>query len=149
MALWQYTFHALPKESVDKFSTHLISNNIDGFDDIIFWADNAMNKNIFHCINDILPKGKSWCNEIDLYGDQESNCLEVLFERDIVESVSFRIDFTSNYEFVLSQLIQFFILNGFVIVDEGINMLPLNFEVIKSVIEQSSQAKMYSVFSSK
>jgi hypothetical protein len=143
MAIWQYTFHVLLKEKVEEFPKYLIENREEGFDDSIFWEGMALNRDVFYPINALLPKGTSWCANIDLYGHQKSTLLEVLHKGDMVESVSFRIDYTTNYEAILRQLIEFFTINGFVIVDEDINVLPMNFEIIKSVVDNSRQVKTY------
>ncbi len=143
MALWQYTFHVLLKDRVGEFPEYLIENREEGFDDSVFWDNTVIKRSFFDPINEILPKGKSWCEEIDLYGHQESNLFEVFHTiNDIVECVSFRIDFTSDYEAILRSLMEFLLLNGFVIVDENVNVIPFNFEMIKSIIDNSNQFKM-------
>jgi hypothetical protein len=144
MALWQYTFYVLPKESIQKLSPdlHFVTDN-DGFDDAPFWLDQQIDKSFFSAIAKILPKGISWSNNIDLYGDQESNCVEVLSKVNLVVSVSLRIDFTSNYQNILIQLIEFFIFNGLVIIDEELNLLPNNLLTIEEKINTSLQYKKY------
>lgn len=142
MALWQVGFFVLPNESLgpgDKFEL----SDEHSFDDAPFWRSEKVNPNFFDPINRILPRAKSWGDYLILYGNENSNRFEVVFENCIVESVSFRIDFTSNYESVLSELIEFFILNGLIVLDESLNLLPLNFEAIKSGIENSHQVKKY------
>ena len=144
MALWQYMFHVLPKEAVQNTSTDFnFINDEEGFDDAPFWENLQIECSFFENISKILPRGKSWSEMRILYGNQESNCFEVLFENNMVVSVSFRIDFTSKYELILNELIEFFILNGLIILDENLNILPLNIEIIEGVIKNSPQFKKY------
>lgn len=146
MALWQYTFHILSKESFDTLRINFeLAFGEFGFDDEPFWKFAAVHKSYFEEVSLILEKGKSWSNEIDLYGHQEINCLEVLFDgnTNIVSSVSFRIDFRSEYEMVLNPIIEFCILKGLVMLDEDLNIVALNYEVMKSVIENAPQKTMY------
>lgn len=145
MALWQYTFQVLPKESIEVLSPdHYLKKGVSGFDDEPYWKLNPVNKIAFYSIQEILPKTKSWSNEIELYGNQDSNCFEVLFDnKGEVLSASFRIDFRSSYEKILSQIIEFCLLNGLVILDEGLNIVPLNHEQVQSVVRNSPQVKRY------
>lgn len=151
MALWQYTFQVLPKESIEVLSPdHYLKKGVSGFDDEPYWKLNPVNKIVFHSIQEILPKNKSWSNEIELYGNQESNCFEVLFDnRGEVLSASFRIDFRSSYEKILSQIIEFCILNGLVILNEDLSVVPLNAEQVQNIIEDSPQVRRYNELSSK
>jgi hypothetical protein len=146
MALWQYEFHVLPKESFSILSngTQLLLD--DGlFDDEPFWKYKPVNKNYFKGIEKILQEGKSWSKQIDLYGNQRSNCLEILFDAltNNVVSVSFRIDFTSDFEMVLREIIEFCISKELIILDEELQIIPLNYESINCIIENSPQVKKY------
>ncbi len=144
MALWQYTFHLLPKQGVEILNPNLIFNQIDGdFDDEPYWKISTTNKGFFLPIAQILPKGNSWSKNIQIYGSDDSNCLEVFFEGDYVLSVSLRIDFTSNYESLLVEIIEFLLFNSLVILDENLIVLPLNVEGVKGVINNSAQVLKY------
>ncbi|WP_177730474.1 hypothetical protein [Flavobacterium inviolabile] len=78
MALWQYTFQILPKESFEAFfQSFKISLDDNMFDETTYWQIKPFNKSYFERIGNILQKSKSWSEEIDLYGNQESNCFEV------------------------------------------------------------------------
>jgi hypothetical protein len=151
MAVWQYTFQVLPRESVNTFAEDFFFNRKDEvFDDEPYWKKYPLKKNFFSKIDSILKKAKSWSNDINLYGNQESNCFEVLSDsEDYVLSVSFRIDFTSNYESVLSYIIEFCSLKGLIILDEELNVVSLNYEQVQSVIRNSPQLKWYNELSKK
>lgn len=146
MALWQYTFQILPKVSFDAFAKDFENYSDDNlFDDAPYWLFQPFNKSYFERIGNILQKGKSWSKEVDLYGDQESNCFEVFFntKTNDVTSVSFRINFTSNYEMVLNGIIEFCILRGLIILDEKLQVVTLNLESVKNLIENAPQVSKY------
>jgi len=149
MALWQYTFFVLPGNAIrEKGLDFVFANNHEEFDDSEFWIERHEKPSLFDQIAGILPKTNSWSKNINLYGSQESNCLEVMFENDIIVSVSFRIDFRTNYEDVFRAIIEFFINNDLIILDENLSKCPLNFEVINAMIESSPQVKKYKRLSS-
>lgn len=147
MALWQYSFQILTKESFDSLNKKdilLIDDDL-GFDETPFWLYKSINRSFFAELESILPKNKSWSDEIDLYGNLESNCIEIFFEKQkgTVLSASVRIDFTSNYEDVLSQVIEFCIFKGLVMLDENLQITSLNLETIKNKIENAPQVRTY------
>lgn len=151
MAIWQYTFRVLQKESVEILSPDLNFGKCnDVFDDESYWKLNPVKGDFFNAVQKILPRTSSWSNDIDLFGNQESNCFEVLFDKDgYVLSVSFRIDFTSKYENILSHIIEFCGLNGLIILDESLNIVPWDFDHIRGVIRNSLQVSKCKDLSSK
>lgn len=147
MALWQYTFHILPKESVETLlDSHPLSISDDGFDDSVYWEFKPVRRDVFKKIGQILPETRSWCSDIDQYGSLESNCFEVLHENERVLSASFRIDYTTNYEPLLRLLIEFLVLHDMALLDEEFNVLHMNVETIHQVIGHSQQVKTYQRF---
>lgn len=142
MALWQVGFFILPKESIEYLDSFEVSDE-HTFDDTSFWKTKKINPSFFNPIGFFLPQSKSWAKYLTIYGDENSNRFEIVSENNIVESVSFRVDFTSDYESVLNEIIEFCILNGLIILDEGLNLVPLNFELANSSIKNAPQIKKY------
>ena len=145
MALWQYTFHILTRESFDFIGDKTLFSTEDYlFDDEPYWQYKPIDRSFFTEIELILDRGKSWSKNIDLYGIQDSNCFEVGFEQNnIVNSVSFRINFTSDYENILNQIIEFCILKKLIILDEELNVVPLDINTIKEIIKNAPQRRKY------
>lgn len=140
MAIWQYSFLVIPKIV---FNNGGIKSYLDedGFlDDEACWLIQPNKVDFFNSIEKILPRNSSWSNEIILFGNQESNCFEVYKnECNEVVSVSFRIDYTSEYEGILRSIIEFMAMNELVILDEKLELVDNNFVAIRSLIEQSDQ----------
>lgn len=147
MALWQYMFHVIPKESLNMLPNILDDRDEYGVDDSILWKPLLINKDYFNEISRFLPISKSWSSEIILFGDQESNCFEVSFEDEYIVSVDYRIDFRTDYDYLLSELIDFFIFNGLVILNENWEPILLNIEAIKHILKNSIQFKKYNILS--
>lgn len=144
MALWQYTFQLIEKKSFQELSPKKAFTEDNFFDEEPYWIFSHKQKDLFLEIEYILKKNTSWSKSIDLYGEQESNCLEVFFDDlDYITSASFRIDFTSSYEMILRALIGFCISKELVIIDENLNTVVLNYEYINNIIHSSHQRKTY------
>lgn len=142
MALWQITFHFLPREAWRKLPAKA-GTHISEFDDSIYWLNIGMSQASFVSIEALLPKSKSWSANIELWGHQQSNLLEVFFEEGVISSVSFRIDFTTDYEPAVRGLIEFAMLNGLVILDVWLEEMPFSFDSFRSYIETSDQFMLY------
>lgn len=146
MALWQYTFHVLTKESFDFFNSEFMLSELDFiFDDEKYWRFKPVNRSIFEKVELILGKGMSWSNEMDLYGYMESNCFEVVFDlrSNLVKSASFRIDFSSYFEKILFEIIEFCISNDLIILSESLDFIELKLEIVMRTIRNSTQMKKY------
>ena len=61
----------------------------------------------------------------------------------IIESVTFRIDFISEYEAVLRGIISLCEKNGFCIIDDNLNNLKLSFNAIKETINKSQNKEFF------
>jgi len=142
MALWQIDFFILPQDALNNQELFKISEE-HSFDDSQFWQSLKESPSNFDSVGLFLPRSKSWASCLIMFGDETSNRFEIMASNDFVESVSFRIDFTSAYDDVLRQIIEFCILNGFIILDEKLQIVPLNFEAAKRVIEDAPQVRKY------
>ncbi|MEN2436657.1 hypothetical protein AAH994_14670 [Weeksellaceae bacterium A-14] len=144
MALWQYTFHIIECKSIKDLSPDKLFIEDNFFNEEPYWIYSHKQKNLFSDIESILKKNISWSTNIDLYGTQESNCLEVFFDNEnYITSVSFRIDFVNPYENLLRSFIEFCISKDLVMIDENLSIVTLNYEYIDSIIKMSSQKKVY------
>lgn len=141
MAIWQYSFIVIPRDSLSDFKKQ--PNRDKAFDDEIYWLNIPTDPKLFYEIGEILPRVESWSKNLIIYGNDTSNCFEILSENNRVASISFRVDFTSNYEKVLGLVLEFLLLNGFFLLDENYNNLSGNYLEAKGVIESSHQFSLY------
>ncbi len=145
MAIWKYHFNVLPAKYIQAFTEAQLSTlhdeGLHGED--AFWSDSGILRYAFHDIKIILPAHKSWSNNIDQYGNLESNCFEVLYDKSRVESVSFRIDFTSNFDNILTYIVEFCVKHGLTILGDECRRMPDTLDGIKDIIYSSSNATTY------
>lgn len=142
MAIWQYTFYLVPRNAY--LSMPSPKKDCDGLIGIdIYWSSEEISCSFFNNIERILPKTKERNNEQLVFGDFESNVLTLICKNKKVATASFRINYTIDYEEILRELIEFFIFNALVVIDENLNEVPLNFESFKNTIETSPKIKKY------
>ncbi|PZF74819.1 hypothetical protein [Taibaiella soli] len=145
MALWQYDFYVLPRAAFSDKPADFRFDWAEGFDTASYWSNPSYTRSCFADVARILRPGKSWSKNTDLYGDQESNSFEVLFNEEVIEDVSLRIDFRADYSNILEAFIEFFFTNGMVITDCELMQIPLNLTSIRHIIESSSRYRNYGI----
>lgn len=79
MAIWQFSFNIVPN------GRNLENSNEKG---ILSWTDKQIRINT----NLLLSEKKSWCEDIKLFGDEESTCIEFFIENENVKEISCRLD---------------------------------------------------------
>ena len=139
MALWQYQFTIIPNQYILKD----ISNEEFEYE---LWEHANIHKEDFMQVNSFLPKTKSWSEYLDIYGNTDSNCLEVFFDREErVTSVSLRIDFRSDYNKILYQYYLFFKVKRLILywIRKLQPIKTINNESLEVIIKQSVQYKKY------
>lgn len=139
MAIWQYEFHVIPKDSVVTLNPNL-NFKVDSegfFDEEPYWNHAQLKRQSFSEIANFLTPSASWSNQMDLYGNVENTCVQVFFnqEAEIVESMSFRIDVTANYKELLNNFIPFALANRLIVLNENLNMVPLQIEDFEKTIQ--------------
>ncbi|UPT65344.1 MAG: hypothetical protein M0D57_12320 [Sphingobacteriales bacterium JAD_PAG50586_3] len=142
MALWQINFVVSPKSAMadlPKFNGLYISE----YENSEHWEVLALKPDFFEPLNSFLPKTDWYTPSIILFGNEDTNRLEVCIDNNIVDSVSFRIDFRSQYKPILTQLIEFFKANDLIVLDEYLNLMPLDLEAFNIAIQNHKQVKIY------
>ncbi len=133
MAIWQCSFHIIPKLKGSEIKT----SEFGLLDDEELWKEVGVSPLYFEDIALVLKKNKSWSDNIDLYGQHESNRFEVFLESGVVAGVTFRIDFRTDYEKVLKGIIEFCIKKELSVLDSDLKPLTLNFLSLNTKITNS------------
>lgn len=145
MALWQIRFFVVPQRKIADVE---IKYDEDGtFDDSIFWEDLKIKSDFFFAVSQILPQAKSWSSSIILFGDENSHRFEVGLFNGYVNWALFQIDFTKEYDSTLTRFIEFCKETGLILLNDKLNVLPLNVESVKKSIEDSDQIRIYNILS--
>ncbi len=92
MAIWQYKLFILPKEEVISYFENQRTIGEDDFNEIEWWKYRQLTADNFNSLVAQLPQNISWSRDIILFGNTDSNCVELLYENNIAVEVSGRID---------------------------------------------------------
>ena len=143
MAIWQYRFSVIPKDSVssDSFKPQYDEEGL--LEDVVYWLSFHVSAAFFEDFEKILPRSNSWSKDLLLFGSEESNCLEVYSENEQIVSVSLRVDYSSDYEYFIRVVIEFVYLNSLLLLDEDNKVVEANYLSIKEIIENSQQFGKY------
>jgi len=145
MAIWQYTFLILPNKAYTDLSVEGDLGTPKDFDAKTLWMYDRFSPNQFNFLSQLLPINKSWSKSIILFGKEDTNCVEISVEDSFVIDVSLRIDFTTDYTHLLTDIVEFCIIKGFIMVDEQLNVVPLQVLEIVTLIEHSPQRKKFNI----
>ena len=146
MALWQYNFQILPADGAFKLYPGLslpYDENEDMFDEEPYWRSHIVSPELFEPIGKFLKKGKSWSDDILIFGQEDKSCLEIYHSNGVVFSVSFRLQFNQEYSQLLEAMIEFCSKNNMYLIDQELTVLPYDIKLIVELIENSPQLKKY------
>ncbi len=148
MSIRQNSYFIVPKQG-DKYTLfsdlNLKSFLEDNFfeDDLLWDGLDVKIENLDKSLSQKFTKADSWSNELNIYGNLETNCLKIIHENSTVVSITVRIDFTRDYSFFLQDIISFCATNDFVIVDSELNVLPLDYDAIHNNLINSKAYKNF------
>jgi hypothetical protein len=106
MAIWQYKLFAIPEE---EYESYFKNNNfilIEGFDNIEWWKYREYESIDFSSFN-ALSLCESWTKEIIMLGNIDSDCVEVLMDKNKVQEISIRVDLKKDYGGMVNSICKF------------------------------------------
>jgi len=112
-------------------------------DDDKLWKRHKVDTCDFDELQEILPTGKSWRENLHVYGELDSNCIQITSDNESVDYMSARVDFRTEYENILAKIVSFANEKHLLILDEHLNILPNNIAEILEVIEESPQVEKW------
>ena len=147
MSIYQNTYFIVPRRSEYILFEGLnlksfLQDNL--FEDDLFWSKSRVELEYLQLyLKENFGEDTSWSKTLKIYGNHETNSIELVIEGKFVFSISFRVNFITDYSTFLLNLIKFCELNDFLIIDNDLNVLPLDYNVIKDNILNSKAYKNY------
>lgn len=140
MALWQFDFNLIPEEKVTGI-INAFDVNEDSFEELISWEKYTLSESSIKELSQVLNPTKSWSDSIKQFGSIEGTCIKLLFEENILNEVSVRLNLKENTIEDLKIIIRFAEANNaMIITKKGILIKPS----INSMIEEIKKSKAYS-----
>ena len=88
MAAWQFDVHLIPKERLTALvGVHPISISPELLDETRWWEGEGEADLLDGDLATFLCKTKSWSPEIDIWGEEDGNRIDVVYENDEVVEV--------------------------------------------------------------
>jgi hypothetical protein len=107
VAIWQVPIEFIPalwaKEN-DYKSDSLYDE--EGFDTTCAWKEHQPKKDLEKIFGQILPKAKSWDEELTLWGSDKIHDIHVWHENGLVFSIGFRLDLREKVTSIMGALIE-------------------------------------------
>jgi len=151
MSIYQNNFFIIPKKGdYSLFEGMNLSSFLDDifFDDEFLWKNNTFNYDDIkkHLLKVGLEIGESWSEDLQIFGDNETNCIKIFIENRKIVSASFRINFLTDFSNFLKDTIEFCKVFNLFIVDNDLNILELDYEVIQNNLLNSKAFYNYNNF---
>ena len=153
MSVYQNTYFIIPRKGNFNLFEGLNLNSFmeeEGiFEDDLFWENlNYKYEEYENYLTNAFEIGESWSKKIKIFGDNDINCLKVFIEENLILSMSFRINFETDYSNFLEEVIEFCKRNDYLVVDNELNTLDLDFEIInKNILNSKAYKKFRNFFS--
>ena len=93
MATWQFDIALVPIAALAA-DPDLLAKSVtaDGIESGPWWSEYREESDLEDKLNQILPKGKSWHDDLSVWGDEEGNRIDLFRDKGVLESLSVRID---------------------------------------------------------
>ncbi|RCR65968.1 hypothetical protein [Larkinella punicea] len=131
MAIWQYQLFVVPEEETNSyFGDNLFINN-NALNEINWWKYRQLSIDNFNNFKSFLPLKQSWSSDIILFGDESSNCIELLIDNNRIIEISIRIDVRNDYKEFVYALCDFAQTYGCVLLNDTLKVLSSTVKLIE------------------
>ncbi|MNK04939.1 hypothetical protein D3C87_228130 [compost metagenome] len=143
MAIWQYQLFFVPEEEIGSSFSKTDSIRIQDFDGIDWWKYRQLEISQFDMFESILPRQKSWSDNVIIFGDEANDCVVLLKEKNKIIEISARIDLRNNFDVFLNYLCNTASENNCVFLNDNLKILYPSYKTIKYDIENYDRYKSF------
>lgn len=130
MAVWQYFLEILPESELKrKFVTVPDLLDLEAVSGEAFLKDLTLDELCYNTINKTLVRSPSWHDNLSLFGDLESDCIEIWHDSNrVISEISCRIDVRKNDSIIVESIFAFCTDNELLLYnkDRGARCSPAN-----------------------
>lgn len=124
----------VPEEEVNTYFGKEEFISYDALNEIDWWKYHQLSFEGFDIFKAFLPKRESWSNDVILFGDESSNCVEVLTENNRIVEVSARVDLRYDYKQFVKLICEFAQDNNCVILNNDLRIISPNSQLLEQDI---------------
>ena len=97
MAIWQIPIELVPEKWAEEneYRTSLLYDE-DGYDTTCAWIENQPTEDLDVIFSNLLPKAKSWSEDLVIWGSDKKHDISVWEEEGVITSIGLRIDLREN-----------------------------------------------------
>ncbi len=143
MATWQFNIELIPKKWVEDSNFDVAKlYDEEGHDTSLAWQDNQPKKNYEEVLSAVLSKGKSWSENLSLWGNEKTNDIQVWHEDNKIDCITVRLDLRENISSILVKVVNATIdLDCMLFIPNQKVIIEPNLTVLEEVAIKSSAAK--------
>lgn len=135
MALWQVEFMMVPKDKIYD------NKSISSIDSSNLWSGYEVNKDSIYELEKVLKRTKSWSDSIVQLGKISENVVEILYEGDMVEEVTCKLDLRNLNTNILDVILRFICINNLAIIANKKVYENPSRELLLKIIKESDAYK--------
>ena len=107
MAAWQFDFHVLPRDGVASiFGSTPLAITDDAFDTYRWWSNFQAHSEFEGNIAALLPRMTSWSFEVDRWGSEDGDRIDIVREGEKFSAVMVRVDTRRLSQYFLSGFVE-------------------------------------------
>lgn len=93
MAVWQFQIKVVPKvvAEASSFRPGMMLTE-EQRESVAWWGNYSIPPSLLQTVEPVLPPGKTWSNDLEVFGDLEKSCVTIWRERALLVDVHFRFD---------------------------------------------------------
>ncbi|TKC12039.1 hypothetical protein FA048_00015 [Pedobacter polaris] len=134
MAIWQYRLFVIPEEEINSYFLNEDYLSEDAFNEIDWWKYKRIDEISLGDLISLLAESKSWSNNIYQLGNIESDCLEILFNKQKILEISIRVDLRNNYNSLIEAICKFGRRNALIFLNYNLKLLSPDEIILKEDI---------------
>jgi hypothetical protein len=142
MATWQFDVHLIPRaELLNIFGFLPAKIDKESFNARNWWHNTKLPNGYREILSSFVPVGSSWCEDIELWGDEEGDRIDVSHDEGRIDAVYVRISAISLNKSFVSCVAQFAQTCDCLILTEDDQLIEPSPDLLGKAVLQSNAAR--------
>jgi hypothetical protein len=139
MAVWQFDLYLVPRSKLAQISDNELQrlSEVD-FTATSWWEGITLPSHYREILATFLPRGASWTPEIEMWGEEEGDRIDISHRGAVLEEIRCRVDVRINNVGFLEGILRLAVLADCWIITEELEVIPSTLEALMKEIKNSS-----------